>query len=314
MSQNIKTLHVDWLEDLEIGRGRSSNTVTNYDRYLRAFYKQQNIASVEDITLDAVRAFRRYLNEHSFSGQGLSLATQNYYLIAIRQFLKYLSKRDIPCLAPEKIELAKLPERDIDVLYPEEVDVLLEAPFEKLTRLTHGEKAETRLNALRDAALLQILFSTGMRISEAIKLNRDDIRERSNEIPIRGKGNKIRVVFLSPEAQQSIASYLDERTDVDPALFIRHRPHIGKDDDLRLTPRTVQRLIKHYAAAAGITKNITPHTLRHSFATDLLSNGADVRQVQQLLGHASITTTQVYTHLTDIHLKEVHERFHRKRK
>ncbi|MEX0649711.1 MAG: site-specific tyrosine recombinase/integron integrase [Candidatus Andersenbacteria bacterium] len=298
MSRNLKTLHADWLEDLEIGRGRSSKTVENYDHYLQAFYSRQNIASVADITPDTVRAFRRWLNQSGATGDGLSMATQNYYLIALRQFLKYLAKRDIPSLAPERVELAKLPERDIDVLYPEEVDGLLAS--------AEGTSPEQ----LRDRALLHTLFSTGLRISEAIQLDRDDLRESSNEIPVRGKGNKIRVVFLSDQAKQALSDYISKRGDTDPALFIRHKKGVGDQSDLRLTTRTAQRLIKKYAAKAGITKNITPHTLRHSFATDLLSNGADVRQVQELLGHASITTTQVYTHLTDTHLRDVHKKFH----
>jgi site-specific recombinase XerD len=301
MASNLTQLHTDWLEELEIGLGRSSKTVQHYDYYLKSFYDQQDIAAVQDITLDKVRSFRRWLNEQGTTEDGVSLATQNYYLIALRQFLKYLAKRDIACLSAEKIDLAKLPDREIDVLYPEEIDALLSAP--------QGDS----LDARRDRAIVHTLFSTGMRISEAVRLNRDSIRSDSNELPIRGKGNKVRVIFLSPEAKQSINDYVEKRTDVDPALFIRHKKGVGAQDDLRLSVRSIQRLIKKYAAKAGITKNITPHTLRHSFATDLLSNGADVREVQELLGHASITTTQVYTHLTDTHLRSVHERYHRRR-
>jgi len=305
MSHNLEKLHEDWLEELEIGLGRSANTTANYDHYLRAFYTHQNIKSVKDITLDAVRSFRRWLNQQAGAGQGVSAATQNYYLIALRQFLRYLAKRDIPSLAPDKIELAKLGDREIDILYPEEIDALLAAQV-PLSR------TYTDIAAKRDRAILHTLFSTGLRISEVIKLDRDDIRQQANEIAVRGKGNKVRVVFLSSGAKELIDQYLAARSDVDPALFIRHKKGVGDNSNLRLTPRTIQRLIKKYAAAAGITKDITPHTLRHSFATDLLSNGADVRQVQALLGHASITTTQVYTHLTDTHLREVHERFHRR--
>ena len=303
MSTSLKALHADFLEDLEIGQGRSSKTVENYDHYLQRFWEQQGIAAVGDITLDAVREFRRHLQE-KFS---VSLATQNYHLIALRQFLRYLAKRDIAALSPDKIGLAKTGDRDIDILYPEEVDALLQAAEER------SKKAALRIAALRDHALLQTLFATGMRVSECIRVDRDDIRP-SGELTIRGKGNKVRVVFLSSAALEAIAAYLSERRDTDPALFVRHGKRApAAEAGLRLTPRSVQRLIKTYAALAGLTKNITPHTLRHSYATDLLSNGADVRQVQQLLGHASITTTQVYTHLTDVHLKEVHERFHRKR-
>lgn len=301
MSHNITGLLADFIEELEIGLGRSAKTVENYDRYLTAFFEQQEIEKISDITQDSVRTFRRHLSQQ---GSGASLATQNYYLIAIRQFLKYLAKRDIEALSPEKIQLAKLPDRDIDVLYPEEVDRLL----------TAAPPTKQKLSALRDKTLLNVLFSTGMRISEAIRLNRDDLRPHSNEITVRGKGNKVRVVFLSNEARELLEDYLEAREDIDPALFVRHKANPTKEDDLRLTSRSAQRMIKRYAAAAGITKNITPHTLRHSFATDLLSNGADVRQVQQLLGHASITTTQVYTHFTDVQLRGVHEKFHRKRK
>lgn len=300
MSQNLKTLLQDWLEDIEIGQGRSSRTAENYDRYIRRFFNHEHVERLSHITVSAVRNFRRWLNEHA-GGSGISAATQNYHLIALRQFLKYLAKRDIACLAPEKIELAKIAERDIDILYPEEVDTLLAAP---------GNKT---LTDLRDSAILSTLFSTGLRISEALQLDRDDIRADVNEIAVRGKGNKVRVVFLSDEARMNLREYIDQRTDIDPALFIRHKKGTGDQEDLRLNPRSVQRMIKKRAAQAGLTKSITPHTLRHSFATDLLSNGADVRQVQQLLGHASITTTQIYTHLTDTHLRVVHEKYHRKR-
>lgn len=303
MSHNLKNLHAEFLENLEIAHGRAGKTVENYDRYLKRFYEQSKIESVGDITLETIRQFRRWLNTSAQGGEGVGAATQNYHFIAIRQFLKYLAKRDVPALAAEKIDLAKLPERDIDVLYPEEIDGLLQAP-----------KKENSLNGLRDTALLQTLFSTGLRISEAVRLDRDDIRPASNEIAVRGKGNKVRVVFLSETAHEAISQYVEKREDIDPALFIRHKKSVGEDDDLRLTPRTIQRLIKKYAAVAGITKDITPHTLRHSFATDLLTNGADVREVQQLLGHASITTTQVYTHLTDTHLRDVHSKYHHRRK
>lgn len=300
MSQSLQNLHAEFLEQLEIAHGRSSKTVENYDHYLRRFYDQAAITDVLDITPDKIRTFRRWLNTEGASGKGVTVATQNYHFIAIRQFLKYLAKRDVPAMAPDKIDLAKLPERDIDVLYPEEVEALLAAP------------TSDSAIGLRDRALFYTLFSTGLRISEAVALDRDDIRAQSNEIAVRGKGNKVRVVFLSHEAQQAIEAYVAQRQDIDPALFVRHKKKVGPGDDLRLTPRTIQRLIKRYAAMAGITKDISPHTLRHSFATDLLRNGADVREVQQLLGHSSITTTQVYTHLTDTHLKSVHEKYHHK--
>jgi len=322
MPLSINKLHADFLEDLEIGQGRSQKTVENYDRYLKRFYKQQKIGSVAGISGEAVRQFRRYLNEVVPRGDesGVSLATQNYHLIALRQFLKYLAKRDITALSPDKIGLAKLGERDIDVLYPEEIDGLLSSAKED----TGSAKPTARLGALRDAAMLEVLYSTGVRVAEVVSLDRDDVKSRGSgpveviddvrsELAVRGKGNKVRVVFLSEAAREAVARYLKEREDMDPALFIRHSPNAKEGEDMRLTPRSVQRMIKKYATKAGLTKKITPHTLRHSFATDLLSNGADVRQVQQLLGHSSITTTQVYTHLTDVHLKEVHEKYHRRK-
>ncbi len=299
MENKLTTLKADFLENLEIGQGRSGGTTRNYDYYISCFFTQQHIGSVQDITLSSIRLFRRWLHDEAGEkGTGVTLATQNYYLIAIRQFLKYLTKRDITCLSPDKIELAKLPERDIDVLYPEEVAQLLTS----FTKKTPDD--------LRDFALISTLFSTGLRISEAAHLNRDDIRAQAHELAVRGKGNKIRIVFLSPDAHAAIAVYVDTRADIDPALFIRHKKGIGEQDDLRLTTRSMQRIIKKRAVQAGITKDITPHTLRHSFATDLLSNGADIRHVQQLLGHSSITTTQIYTHITDSHLRDIHEKFH----
>ncbi len=299
MGNSLKSLKADFLENLEIGQGRSIHTARNYDYYLSRFFEKQAITSIEDITLDTIRPFRRWLHDEAGEdGKGVTLATQNYYLIAIRQFLKYLTKRDIKCLSPDKIELAKVPERAVDVLYPEEISQLL-ASFTGKT-----------IEDLRDFALISVLFSTGVRISEAAKLNRDDIRTGAQELTVRGKGNKIRVVFLSEDAHAAIAAYEEKRTDVDPALFARHKKGIGEQDNLRLTTRTMQRIIKKRAAEAGITKNITPHTLRHSFATDLLSNGADIRHVQQLLGHSSITTTQIYTHITDTHLQDIHEQYH----
>lgn len=299
MKTTLLDLKADFLENLEIGQGRSGKTARNYDYYLRRFFDREHIHAIEDITSNHIRAFRTWLNQEAGgNGKGVMLATQNYYFIAIRQFLKYLAKRDIIALSPNKIELAKLPERDIDVLYPEEMNRLLSS-FSAAT-----------LEDLRDFALVSTLFSTGIRISEAASLNRDDIREERNEIPVRGKGNKVRVVFLSKGAQEAIGAYTSKRGDIDPSLFARHKRGVGAQDDLRLTTRTMQRIIKKRSRAAGITKDITPHTLRHSFATDLLSNGADIRHVQKLLGHSSITTTQIYTHITDKELRSIHEQYH----
>jgi site-specific recombinase XerD len=225
--------------------------------------------------------------------------TQNYYLIALRAFLKYLRKRGIESLSPERIELAKLPERHIDLISSAELERLMDA----------AKGADER--SLRDKAILELFFSTGLRVSELCALDADIDLSR-DDLSVRGKGDKVRVVFLSPAAKESVAAYLKARKDMEEALFV-NIVQAGKDSKktpARLTPRSIERMIKTYAAKAGITKKVTPHVLRHSFATDLLSNGADLRAVQALLGHASINTTQIYTHVTDAHLREVHKKFH----
>lgn len=285
-----------FLEYIEIEKGRSVKTVENYDRYLSRFFKTMGIQSPEDISETTVREFRLLLNR-----ENLKRRTQNYYLIALRAFLKFLRKRRVKTLEPEQIELAKVPMRDIDLISDDELSRLLSAP-----------KGET-LTSLRDRAMLLLLFSTGLRVSELCSLNRD-VDVKRGEFSIRGKGEKVRVVFVSPDAAKSVQDYIAERKDIDHALFIRILPHIdhSKMKDLRLTPRSVERIIKKYAISVGITRKVTPHVVRHSFATDLLRNGADLRSVQALLGHAHIGTTQVYTHVTDAHLKEVHKKFHGK--
>jgi site-specific recombinase XerD len=225
-------------------------------------------------------------------------------MIAVRSFLKYLRKRNIPCVAPDAIELAKTGSRDIDHLSGGELKRFLEAP----TTPMPTEESE-RLTALRDAALLELFFSTGLRLSELCSLNRDIDLSR-DEFSIRGKGDKVRVVFLSDKAKEKIREYMKARKDMDEPLFVNLSGR--KSSDMRLTPRSIQRIVKFYAAKAGIYKKVTPHVLRHSFATDLLSNGADIRSVQIMLGHANISTTQVYTHVTDKQLREVHKKFHSK--
>lgn len=285
-----------FLEYIEIEKGRAVKTIENYDHYLTRFFSDQNIQRPQDITDAAVREFRLKLNRTS-----LKKKTQNYYLIALRAFLKFLRKRSIISLQPEQIELAKTAMRDLDLMSDVE-----------LTRLLGAPKGDS-LATLRDRALLQLLFSTGLRVSELCSLDRDVDLERG-EFSIRGKGEKVRVVFVSPEAKNAVRDYLDKRTDVSDALFIRLPKNIApsKLSDLRLTPRSVERMVKKYAISVGITKKVTPHVIRHSFATDLLRNGADLRSVQALLGHANIATTQVYTHVTDRHLKDIHTRFHGK--
>ena len=294
MSHNISDLKKEFLDYLEIERGRAVKTLENYERYLDRFFDFAKIKKASDITEEKVRSFRITLNR-----EGLKHKTQNYYLIALRAFLKFLRKRDIESLQPEKIELAKSSMREIDVMSKDELERLLKAP--------EGDS----LKALRDKAILELLFSTGLRVSELVSLDRY-IDLNKDELTVRGKGDKLRLVFLSKRAKDAVKKYLDKRQDVDEALFINLAKNADASKSLRMTTRSVERLIKKYATKAGIMKSVTPHKLRHSFATDLLQNGADLRAVQALLGHASITTTQVYTHVVDKHLKEVFKKFHDK--
>lgn len=301
----VVSLKREFLEYLEIERGRSIKTIENYDRYLTRFFSYGKVTKASDITEDLVRNFRLWLNRQPGSKQGAQKAsmkrrTQNYYLIALRAFLKYLRKRGIDSLAPEKIELAKVSDRSIDLISGVELSRLLQAPD------------KSTVVGLRNRAILELLFSTGLRVSELCTLSIDDIDLSRDEFSVRGKGEKIRVVFLSNDAKEAIKSYLAKRKDMHDALFIQHGPRGYKVGDARLSPRAVQRLIKNCAIEAGITKKVTPHVLRHSFATNLLQNGADLRSVQALLGHAHIATTQVYTHVTDKYLKEVHKKFHKR--
>lgn len=300
----------DFLEYCEIERGRSPHTVRNYDHYLRTFASVSGITKPSNITLESVKAFRISLSrQETESGDFLSKQTQNYYMIALRAFLKYLAKRDIESLPPEKIELAKTPDRDISFLTPTELARLREAATP-----TDPES----LNQLRNKAIVELLFSTGLRVAELCRLNRDSIDVAQDECTIIGKGGKARLVFVSTAARSALQAYMHARQDPLQPLFINHPRHTrtqysaDADTSRRITSRSVQRIIKQLAKQAGITKPVTPHTLRHSFATDLLQGGADIRAVQTMLGHASITTTQVYTHLTDQHLKEAYKNAHDK--
>jgi site-specific recombinase XerD len=296
-----------FLEYTEIERGRAVKTIENYDRYLTRFFLHVGIKDTSDITEENIREFRLWLNRQPGTGNdSMKRRTQNYYLIAIRSFLKFLRKRDIEGLSPEKIELAKTPERSLDLITTTELNRLIDSAV--------GTDEKT----LRDKAILELLFSTGLRVSELCALN-SDIDLTRDELSVRGKGEKVRVVFLSETAKSSTTAYLKARKDMDEALFVNVPQLIKtkkgeevrvKKAPTRLTTRSIERMIKVYAAKAGITKKVTPHVLRHSFATDLLSNGADIRSVQQLLGHASISTTQIYTHVTDAHLRDVHKKFH----
>ena len=284
----------DYLDYLEVEKNRSQKTRENYERYLKAFFEQGQIRFLSRITDSAVRDFRLVL-----ARQGLKKNTQSYYVIAIRNFLKYLIKRGLKVLPPETIELPKVSRRDIEVLEYAELERLLQAP------------AGNSIRALRDREILVTLFSTGLRLSELCGLNRT-VDLKRGEISVRGKGDKLRVVFLSEGTKKAIKDYLDKRADPGESLFIS----LDKGDKVigRITPRAVQRMVDLRAREAGIPKKVHPHLLRHSFATDLLINGADVRAVQELLGHANISTTQIYTHLTNKELREIHSAFHARRR
>lgn len=298
-----------FLEYTEIEKGRSLKTIENYDRYLSKFLQFAKTENPKDITDEMLREYRLWLNRQivpNGNKETIKKKTQNYYLIALRAFLKYLQKRGVEALSPERIELAKVSERSLDLISHQELERLMEAP---LSSKTKGPVEE--LKKLRDKAILELLFSTGLRVSELCSLNAD-LDLSSEELSVRGKGEKIRVVFISKDAKDTLKTYLNKRGDMDEALFI----NISKSnsDSKRLTPRSVERIVKYYAIKAGITRKVSPHVIRHSFATDLLSNGADLRSVQALLGHANISTTQVYTHVTDTHLRDVHRAFHGKRR
>ncbi|MES2953289.1 MAG: site-specific tyrosine recombinase/integron integrase [Patescibacteria group bacterium] len=287
-----------YLEYIEIEKGRAVRTVELYHRYLGAFFAFTKPKKPSDITDERVREFRIHLNR-----KGLNKKTQNYHLIALRSFLKWCIKMRLPSLAPERIELAKTPERDLDLI-----------TFEELTRLRAAPSGKDE-KSLRDRAILELLFSTGLRVSELANLNQESIDFARDEFSVRGKGSKVRVVFLSTEAKDAVKEYLKRRTNMtSDALFVNYGPLSGKENDSRLTPRSIERMISGYAIKAGIGKKVTPHIIRHVFATDLLSNGADIRAVQQMLGHSNIMTTQIYTHITDKHLRDVHKNFHGKRK
>lgn len=306
MDTSLTTLVRQFLEYLEIERGRSQATIANYDRYLATFLAIAKVTKPQDITLEAVRTYRLSLNRRPGRNQNeLKRNTQNYHLIALRTFLKYLAKRDIPSLTPEKIELAKVPDRQVTFLEGDDLERFLESPL---------KTDEPKIIQVRDKALVEMLFSTGLRVSELSNLLREQVNLKKDEFSVRGKGAKLRMVFVSNHARHWLKEYLALRQDTSPSLFVRHDRAAGKmeSDAHPLTPRSIQRLVSRYARAAGIMRPITPHVLRHSFATDLLRGGADIRSVQELLGHASITTTQVYTHVTNEKLKEVYQSFHGK--
>ncbi|OGI46911.1 hypothetical protein A2121_00555 [Candidatus Nomurabacteria bacterium GWB1_40_6] len=302
MATEIDKLKREFLEYLEIEKGRAIRTVENYEHYLTSFFEFGKIKSPSDITDASVREFRLWLNRqitgnNRQNGNTVSKKTQNYYMIALRVFLKYLTKREIKSMPRDQIELAKTPERTLDLISPEELSRLLNSP------------SSNTLKDLRDKAILELLFSTGLRVSELCSLT-NDFDFKRDEISIRGKGGKVRVVFISEEAKKAVKKYLDARKDMSDALFVQ----VGdeKEESQALTRRSIERIVKQHAIKAGITKKVTPHVIRHSFATDLLNNGADIRSVQVMLGHANIGTTQIYTHVTDKHLRDIHKKFHNK--
>jgi len=308
MASEINGLKRSFLEYLEIERGLALRTLENYEHYLDRYFEFGKIKSTKDITDSSVREFRLWLNRQSTgnnraTGATVSKKTQNYYMIALRMFLKFLHKRGISSMPADQIELPKVSERDLDLITSSELGRLLESP-------NSGS-----LKDLRDKAILEMLFSTGLRVSELCSLTAD-INLSSDELSIRGKGGKVRVVFISDAAKQSLKNYLHARKDMSDALFTEINANSGADAKNKmlraLTRRSIERIVKQHAVKAGISKKVTPHVLRHCFATDLLSNGADLRSVQAILGHANIGTTQIYTHVTDKHLREVHKKFHNK--
>lgn len=311
MASRLEQLKREFLEHVEIEKGNSLKTVNNYDHYISRFFEFAKIDNPKDITDDKIREFRLFLNRQpgvKVRGQQSSTLkknTQNYHLIAIRSFLKYLMKREVASLPPDRIDLAKIKERSLDLISTDELNRLLNAP---LVENVSGKKNDTS-KVLRDKAILELFFSTGLRLSELCSLNRD-LDLSKDEFSIRGKGEKVRVVFLSGSAKDAIREYLKNRKDMDEPLFIQYSRNGAKGN--RLTPRSIERIVKYYAIKAGISKKVTPHVIRHSFATDLLSNGADIRSVQMMLGHANIATTQIYTHITDKQLRDVHKKFHSK--
>lgn len=307
MATEIDKLKQQFLEYLEIEKGSSVKTVENYGHYLNRFFEYTKIKDPKNITDTAVREFRLWLNRQPSHvgvkvhvGKTIAKKTQNYYLIALRMFLKFLARRDITSMHADKIELAKVGEHALDLITSNE-----------LARLLAAAKGSD-LKSLRDKAILELLFSTGLRVSELCSLT-SDLDLTADEFSIRGKGGKVRVVFISDDARTALRAYMKARKDMNEALFVQVGKELKDGEPEPLTRRSIARIVKQYATIAGISKKVTPHVIRHCFATDLLSNGADIRSVQVMLGHANITTTQIYTHVTDSHLRDIHKKFHSKK-
>lgn len=299
----LSELIPEFIEHLEVEGGRSLKTTRNYQLYLERFVEFADDIPVVKITTEIVRKYRLWLNRYKNNNdQELSLITQAYHLIALRGFLTYLSRRDIASLSADKIILPKTVRQQVTFLH-----------FDEVTRMLEQIDIATD-QGLRDRAIIELLFSSGLRVSELVHLNRDHINLDRREFMVRGKGQKDRPVFVSKSAAEHVRNYLAVRHDSLPALFLSYSRNTGVSDTSgdfrRLSARSIQRMVSHYARMAGITKHVSPHTMRHSFATDLLMNGADLRSVQSMLGHSNISTTQVYTHVTDQHLKDVFEKFH----
>lgn len=302
----LKDAIYDFLTHAEVGKYQSKKTVENYRHYLKRFEKfARSDTDVTKLSPDTVRDYRLYLHRTNIRGQGVTLdiKTQQYHLIALRALLKHLHKNDVKTLSPEKIELPKVPGRQVEVLHREELDAMFNAVD------------VTKRNGLRDIAILHLLYSTGLRVSELSNLNRKDVNLESREFRVVGKGRKARIVFLSDAAVDHVKRYLESRNDNWSPLFISNSNRSSSPsllgEERRLEPQAIERVVRTIASHAGIVKKVTPHTLRHTFATELLKNGADIRSVQEMLGHASITTTQIYTHLTNKRLKEIHGQYHR---
>lgn len=298
----MSELILDYIEHLEVEGGRSSKTAENYRLYLERFVEFTEDIKVGNITSETVRKYRLWLNRYKNNHDDeLATITQAYHLIALRGFLGYLSQRDIESLAPNKIVLPKVSRKQVTFLH-----------YDEIQRLIDGIDLSSEAG-LRDRAIIELLFSSGLRVSELINLNRDHVNTKRREFMVRGKGQKDRPIFISESAASWVDRYLDARNDSLPPLFLSYSKNnvaSTSGDFRRLTARSVQRMVSNYARLAGITKHVSPHTMRHSFATDLLMNGADIRSVQSMLGHSNISTTQVYTHVTDEHLREVYEKFH----
>ncbi|MBP9699867.1 tyrosine-type recombinase/integrase [Candidatus Woesebacteria bacterium] len=298
---------IQFLDHIEVERNLSRLTIRNYRHYLSRFadwFAQEGFTDITQLNLDIVLKYRVYLSHFSdIYGRELTKKTQGYHVIALRSFLKYLVKNDIPVIAPEKIDLPKSEGLHMHFLDETQIERLLSQPLSSTKQ------------GLRDRAILEVLFSTGLRVSELASLDREQVDTQRREFGVIGKGRRARVVFLSERAASYVESYVVSRSDHYSPLFIRMNRDDAPDTEgeaMRLTVRTIQRIVEKYAKAAKLPIKITPHGIRHSFATDLLHNGAGLRDVQELLGHKNIATTQIYTHVTRADLKKVHEKFHKK--